>query len=86
MGGNPRRNSPNRIGAPSIHRKAIGVTNYVYVEYPKALYRANGTEWDTLTVRSADEDSAAKQDGWLEASESFCLGVPVVREVKKGKK
>lgn len=38
---------------------------YVYVEYPKCLYRKD----ETLTVETADEEAAAKKKGWKAAAE-----------------
>ena len=45
------------------------------MEYPKMLYRdgqdidVNGVKVDTLIVDNADDESAARQDGWCEFGE-----------------
>lgn len=59
------------------------MTNYVYVEYPKCLYR----DTETVTVQSREEEDLCAKDGWVTA-EVFHSRAPATNtiEVKKKKK
>lgn len=41
---------------------------YIYVEYPKCLYDANG---NTMTVDNREEEDAAVAVGWMDAATHF---------------
>lgn len=59
------------------------MSEYVYVEYPKCLYRAD----ETVTVHSREEEDSHANDGWLTAEEFHAAPRTVdPLEVKKKKK
>lgn len=51
---------------------------YVYQEYPKCLYDANG---NTMTVDNREEEDSAATMGWMEAAKYFNYPVEVVGKV-----
>lgn len=51
---------------------------YVYHEYPKCLYDANG---NTMVVDNREEEDSSIQMGWMEAAKYFNHPVGVINEV-----
>lgn len=41
---------------------------YVYIEYPKCMYDANG---NTMTVDNREEEDAAAAMGWMDAAKKY---------------
>lgn len=54
------------------------MSEYVYVEYPKCLYRGD----ETVTVRSRTEEDVCAKEGWVTA-DAFHATVPTESKKKK---
>jgi hypothetical protein len=51
---------------------------YVYIEYPKCMYDANG---NTMTVDNREEEDAAAAMGWMDAAKKHNYPIETTRVV-----
>lgn len=53
------------------------MSEYVYVEYPKCLYRGE----ETVTVRSRGEEDECANEGWVTAEAFYAVPVQEIKAI-----